>query len=305
MSVIIFSFAIVAAVFFGLLFVATIVGTILFLSGRLGSGVRRVGGSMALACGLMLSVLLVFGTVAIGYQSTTDVRQVSQERRTAVRQRNDEVRSSSGEFQQNSMDRGPAPPPSLVSKSAAARPTRFPDVDPYNSSVDAMKSLSGHDDRTAQVEKSMERPDWIRSSKMQDGDVIKVVLSSKQYATIDEATEELVGAARTLLAQDFETVFHTTAAGILDLPLLELKSLAVREQYVETIDRDFGNFFAPMHRVWWQLELSPQVRMRLREVWRTRVQETRTGTIVETLLAMTAALGVLSLITRKKRVEMH
>jgi hypothetical protein len=49
----------------------------------------------------------------------------------------------------------------------------------------------------------------------------------------------------------------------------------VRNEYVETVSRDFGSFFAPMHRVWYRVELSPATREPALIRWRAALANTR------------------------------
>lgn len=277
----IFLLVIVTWVFCGLLFIAAIVGTILYFANRPGTGPRRVGGAIGMVCGLFLGVLLVLGTVVMGYRTTVQYAEPP--------------KVSTAQFPQLQ----PVQAPPQVNTDAGLK--RLPDVEPNGSSVDALAPSTGHDDRSRMPES---RPGWTNVAETKQGDVSLLVFESKQYSTIDEARQELAAAVKIRLDRDFKAVFHTPAGGIRDLPLPDLKRLAVRNEYVETIERDFGTFFAPMHRVWWQLELSPAVRTDLRSQWKAQVQETRTLTVGGALLGITVALAGLSLFTRRRSVVM-
>lgn len=70
----------------------------------------------------------------------------------------------------------------------------------------------------------------------------------------------------------------------------------VKEQYAEVIDRDFGAFFHPMYRVWWQVELSPEVRTEFLPAWKRGLTANRIYNVgyAATLLALAASLTAMN-----------
>lgn len=281
---------ILAVVLFGLLFVPTVVGSILFFSGRPRSGVRRVGGSMMLVCGGMLTMLLLAGFLLVGYRSASEVQV-----RAETRHRLEELgRSLHAEHP-------PAPPhpPQAPLKAEAelnidAGLQRLPEA--VEQPADA---TSAQAERIEPTNPKEDRPAWIAATESRVGDVRHLVLSSKQYATLDEARQELANAAKSVLADDSLRIFHTDMMRQLQsLSVPQLRSLAVKQEHTETTPTDFGNFTAPMHRVWWQVELSPEVRTKLRAIWKEQTQDVRTWIVAGTLIDITVLLAGLSLFTR-------
>ncbi|HUQ69283.1 MAG TPA: hypothetical protein VM165_07170 [Planctomycetaceae bacterium] len=121
-------------------------------------------------------------------------------------------------------------------------------------------------------------PAWIKSVPQTNGEIQTLVISSKQYATQAEAENDASGQVMALLREDLRKYTSQTwvqPRDVIGTPLSEVVGLAVREQYVETVNRDFGSFFAPMYRVWYRVELSPQVREPVLVRWRAALTESR------------------------------
>lgn len=290
---------ILAIVLFGLLFVPTIVGSILFFSGRPRSGVRRVGGSMMLVCGTVLAGLLILATMLVGYRSAASV-QIQQD---AMRRADREA----AELQR----RYTTPPPVVVSPEHRLTAEAIPPELNVDAGLKRLQEAEQPADailpQAERIEPMVEkpqRPAWTATSESRQGDVRHLVLSSKQYATLDEARQELTADVIRLLENDFRSVFHTSADGLRSLSIPELRSLAVKQEHTETTPTDFGNFTAPMHRVWWQVELSPEVRTKLRALWKEQTQDVRTWIVAGTLIDITVLLAGWSLFTRWRRAAM-
>jgi hypothetical protein len=165
-------------------------------------------------------------------------------------------------------------------------------------------AITGQDDRTIATSDDNAAPEWMRQTPVTAGDTTLFVLSSKQYATEDEGRKELAGTAREMLKKDFERQYGIPARSLSDsdLPAWRIQQLALRQEYIETLERDFGNFTAPMHRVWWQLELSPKVRSGIYPVWRTHLQEWRSALVGGGLAGTTLVLAGWSVFRRRKDV---
>jgi len=267
MTLMLLPVVILTLVFCGLLLVAATVGSVLFFAGRPGSGVSRVGRSLAVVCGSTLGVLLCVGFF-VGFAVNPSRVVVNVHDSPAQETRAHAVAS----------------PPLL----AEAEEEQIPPV-----SAEPASPSTGHEDRTI----SAARPEWTLAGETHHGDVRQSVLSSKQFSTLDEARNDIATAARNLLAQDFESVYHTSAGALRSLPLKALTDIAVKQEHVETVERDFGSF-------WWQVEVSPDVRTNLHPVWKTAVQEQRTVAVAGTLAAVTVAFAGLSLLTRRRRAVM-
>ncbi|MDZ4684054.1 MAG: hypothetical protein SH850_03130 [Planctomycetaceae bacterium] len=130
-------------------------------------------------------------------------------------------------------------------------------------------------------------PAWIKSGAQTVGESQFLVISSKQYATRAEAENDAGRQVMALLREDLRKYTSQTWVRpneVIGLP--ESLGLAVRDTYVETASRDFGSFFAPMHRVWYRVELSPAVREPALMRWRAALATSRMATAGGGFLAL-------------------
>lgn len=120
------------------------------------------------------------------------------------------------------------------------------------------------------------RPAWIEDAVAQDGLSELRVISSQQYSTREEAEQELLKQANQILQHDLARLFPGESVVSPWNPTLELiKQHAVKQQHIEVVDRDFGSFVHPMYRIWWQIELSPEVRVEFLPMWRKGITTAR------------------------------
>jgi len=140
------------------------------------------------------------------------------------------------------------------------------------------------------------RPAWVDKPRVTEEDCEQIVLTSRQYSTKEEAELELRSAAVQLVEEDLRRFqsgpFHPkswrpTAEDVI--------AHAVKKRYDEVAERDFGSFTHPMHRVSWQVELSPAVRTEFMPAWRRAVISFRILFVaaVASLLAMAASASVM------------
>ena len=123
---------------------------------------------------------------------------------------------------------------------------------------------------------SSARPSWVDQPRVVEGDCERIVLISQQYSTRDEAEHELRFAAVKLVEEDlrrfqtgrFRPQSWRPAAD-------DVIAHAVRSRYDDVAEIDFGSFTHPMHRVCWQVELSPAVRIEFMPAWRRAVTSFR------------------------------
>ncbi len=141
-----------------------------------------------------------------------------------------------------------------------------------------------------------QRPVWVDQTRVIDGDCTRIVLTSQQYATKEEAEQELRVAAVKLVEQDLQRIqtgsFRPTAWH----PLADdVIAHAIQQRYDEIADRDFGKFTHPMIRVSWQVELSPRVRTEFAPAWRRALISFRILIVaaVATNFAMLASLSLM------------
>ena len=133
-------------------------------------------------------------------------------------------------------------------------------------------------------------PAWTRQPVTRSGEATLVVLGSKQYATPEQAEQEILPDAEQLVRAHFHQVH--AHLGNWRLPADVLKSAAVQERHVQEVERDFGRFTGKMYRVYLQLKLAPEVREKVYPTWRAQIVERRLGVlggIAGLLTLMTAA----------------
>lgn len=139
------------------------------------------------------------------------------------------------------------------------------------------------------------RPTWIEQPRSADGDCQHIVISSQQYSTREEAESELSAVASELIRDDLQGIRPGTSHSSWRPPAAEIQRIAVKQQYVEAVDRDFGSFVHPMYRVWWQVELSPEVRTEFLPAWRQGLTNSRVrslGLVVSTLVLLASLLAM-------------
>lgn len=159
------------------------------------------------------------------------------------------------------------------------------------SAIDTGRDPLPQDDRTTVNEPT---PDWLATGRhFFDGEELQVI-ASQQFATEAEARHDANTIVAELLTKDL--------AQFTRAPLRPRRSpvtgtdvhRAVREEYLQSVQRDFGTFFAPMYRVWYKVELSPAVREPYLVGWRAQLVESRTLTVVSGFAALLLApLGIL------------
>ncbi len=137
------------------------------------------------------------------------------------------------------------------------------------------------------------RPKWVDQQNISDAITERVVLASQQYTTQEEAEQQLFAEASELLMKDLQKLRPGTERPKNWAPTEDaIKRFMVKQRYVEAADHDFGNFVHPMYRVWWQTELSPEVRTEFLPEWRRgiTVHRIRRVGIVASSLVLAASL---------------
>lgn len=296
MRILVLSSAIIATVFLGLLIITAIVGTVLYFAGKPGSGVRRVGGALSLICGTLVAIVVALGVTSVTvYSARQDVAY------PAAESTDPDVIVLQMPIQQ------PVHARPMQNERLTTQPTTNGTDGPQQKSVAEAKAIepadavTPQDDRTAREDLSEPRPSWTQQPETRHGDVGQFVITSKQFATVEAARDDVAATAKEMLRKDFERIYRVTASHIGDLSTDVVRHVAVREEFVETIQRDFGNFYAPMHRVWWQLEISPDVRSHLFPLWKARTQEARLLILAGTLVGVTLGLAGISLLLRRRK----
>lgn len=137
------------------------------------------------------------------------------------------------------------------------------------------------------------RPKWVDQQHAGDGITERFVLASQQYTTQEEAEQQLFAEASELLMKDLQKLRPGTERPKNWAPTEDaIKRFMVKQRYVEAAEHDFGNFSHPMYRVWWQTELSPEVRTEFLPEWRQgiTVHRIRRVGVVTSSLVLAASL---------------
>jgi hypothetical protein len=115
-----------------------------------------------------------------------------------------------------------------------------------------------------------------------------VVVSSRQYATVDEADEQVRSAALDKIREDFHRVHGNQ--GHWAIPP-ELVRDAIRHRYVEPITHTTGTHDFEVYRVHTQLVIDPPLRAELHNVWREQISQRRLWTLGSLLGFATLIVG--------------
>lgn len=180
------------------------------------------------------------------------------------------------------------------------QPATARDLDAAVSALETSNDPLPQADRTATAEPA---PDWLTTGNHVFGDREMTVVASQQYATEHEARADALAQVGRIVAQDTSKYLSPELirpredlirleAGATISP--EVIHLGIHDTYVQTVQRDFGTFFAPMYRVWHRVELSPLVREPLLLRWREAVLTARTRTVIAGFAALLLIpLGIL------------
>ena len=115
------------------------------------------------------------------------------------------------------------------------------------------------------------------------------VISSKQYATVDEADEQVGWAALEKIREDFHRLHGHQ--GHWTIPPAIVQD-AIRHRYVEPITHTTGTVDFEVYRVHAQVVLDPPLRGALHKVWREQISQRRLWTLGSLLGFATLLVGV-------------
>lgn len=140
-------------------------------------------------------------------------------------------------------------------------------------------------------------PAWTQQPEQNAPDVKRLVLSSRLWSTPLEADNELRVKATGLLRADFDQRHHSwlDPKALRCLSEARIVEVAVKDRYLERVEQDFGTFSSPMHRLWWQIEISPIVRTELYEDWRRAVVQNRVFALGAGLSIATMAFSAIGM----------
>jgi hypothetical protein len=225
---------------------------------------RLVSGTVLAGLAAMSVAFLVVGLFFVRSQhQVTEVRQA----------RLQELRSMGEALHAQRAVQSPVQAPAP----AALRPLDTPDapVSALQVSQNALTPLPT-DDRTTVVESPAGPPSWVRAGVQKHGDVTTLVCSSQQFASVAEAEVDAQAAVRDYLLSERLRLAPSGPFGLKTSPSVEpLVQTVIRDRYTETLQRDFGSFFAPMHRVWLKAEITPTTVQQMQQAQVADLQEGR------------------------------
>lgn len=180
--------------------------------------------------------------------------------------------------------------------------TQVSGTDRHRSNTGVSKPLVRNSDSIEPVHaqaSEQPRPAWIEDAVTQDGLSELRVISSQQYSTFEEAEQDLLKQASQLLQNDLAKLFPRESVVSPWNPTLELlKQHAVKQQHTEAVDRDFGSFVHPMYRIWWQIELSPEVRVEFLPMWRRGITTARIRLVAIVTTSVVLVISLMAFYSR-------
>lgn len=166
-------------------------------------------------------------------------------------------------------------------------------------------SQVGHTRRPAPTEdrtQSGELPAWIRTAEVHSGSRQRLVLASRLYSSVAEAEHELLQETVSLVRNDLRQ--HeplAEQATLQEIPHNTLRTLVVTNQHTQSEETDFGNFAAPMQRIWWEVQIDDRTRGDLAKYVHHEVARNRLLVGVWALALATLLVGCyLALIQRRR-----
>lgn len=127
-------------------------------------------------------------------------------------------------------------------------------------------------------------PEWVRQPRIVDGDSTLVVVSSRQFATVEEAEADVRDQALKALKAELGLTGDTTAWKFPE------RAVDFRLRHEEEITRSVGDVEFRVYRVHRQLEISPETREAVVAAWRDHTVDRR-------LWALGGLVGFVTLIT--------
>jgi hypothetical protein len=148
-----------------------------------------------------------------------------------------------------------------------------------------------------------ELPEW-RKNPPREGSTeqgwSKYVLSSQQFATVDEAEAELFQSVITDVKGGFEYHWPETKGWNPSRDDVVSSGL-ITEKVIETIPLKVGEFENPVYRVSWLVEFRPEANKALHARWMPLEAERRSRWILAGLAGITGLMGGTAVLLRRQR----
>ena len=123
------------------------------------------------------------------------------------------------------------------------------------------------------------RPEWTRQSTHVDGRTKFVVVSSGRFASEQEAELHGYQQAAVIAAKEYSSLDPRGIGAVQQQHADLIKNNAIKQRFLEVAQHDFGKFQAPMHQLWLEVALTPELGERLAEPWRQAAVDVRLRTL--------------------------
>lgn len=135
-------------------------------------------------------------------------------------------------------------------------------------------------------------PDWTRQPLRIEGGRKWIVVSSGRFASEQEAELHGFQQAAVVAVNEYSSLDPRGLGAVQPQHADMVKDTAIKQRFLETTEHDFGKFKAPMHQLWLQIELTPELGNRLAEPWRDAAVAARLRTLTNWSLWSTAAAAL-------------
>jgi hypothetical protein len=140
-------------------------------------------------------------------------------------------------------------------------------------------------------------PSWVAALANSEPGSNPTTITSDQFATVEEAEEQLWTKARDLAARDLRERTPEAVGWSPSKELLKQRGL-ILERCVERTSLQVGAFSEPMFRVYWKLRFSDDLRQAVADAWRPTVQESRIQMVAAGFIGWSLVLGAINLLLR-------
>ena len=122
-------------------------------------------------------------------------------------------------------------------------------------------------------------PEWTRQKMQVDGHTKFVVVSSGRFASEQEAELHGYQQAAVIAAKEYSSLDPRGIGAVQPQHTDLIKGNAIKQRFLEVAQHDFGKFQAPMHQLWLEVALTPELGERLAEPWRQAAVDVRLRTL--------------------------
>lgn len=122
-------------------------------------------------------------------------------------------------------------------------------------------------------------PEWTRQAMRIDGRQKLIVVSSGRFASEQEAERHGYQQAAVIAAKEYSSLDPRGIGAVQPQHADLIKDNAIKRQFPEVTQHDFGKFQAPMHQLWLEVAMTPELGERLAEPWRQAAVDARLRTL--------------------------